>query len=62
MLKMFLGKTIRALQTILVLVISLSFLEMDSACKKDFQKSVRKRIYYSRTVEYFFAQDFIEVS
>ena len=62
MLKMFLGKTIRALQTILVLVISLSFLGMESACKKDFQKSVRKRIYYSRTVEYFFAQDFIEVS
>ena len=62
MIKMFLWKTMRALQTILALVISFSFLRIESACKADFQKSVRKRIYYSRSVEYFFAQDFIEVS
>ena len=62
MLKMFLGKTIRALQTILVLVISFFFFGIESACQLDFQKSVRKRIYYSRSVEYFFAQDFIKVS
>ena len=59
---MFLGKTIRALQTILVLVISFSFLGIESACNPDLQKLVRKRIYYSSSVEYFFAQDFIEVS
>ena len=45
MLKIFLGKTIRALQTILVLVISFSFLGIESAFKPDFQKSVRKRIF-----------------
>ena len=53
MLKMFWGKTIRALQTILVLVISFSFLGIESACKPDFQKSVRKMIYYQGQLSIF---------